>query len=124
MVDQRLARALGVGVALFLAAASCQSDAGGTATDRTTEDCSAAGDCDEVESAYINCFWVAAAYICDETLGTLPVGCDDERSAVKGCLGAAAGAGGAGAAIAGAGGALPAASGAGAAGEAAAGGAP
>jgi hypothetical protein len=44
-----------------------------------------AGDCTRLESAYFSCFWGAASYTCDEKLGTLPVGCDDERSAVKAC---------------------------------------
>jgi hypothetical protein len=76
-----------------------------------------AGDCARVESAYFNCFWGAASYVCDARVGTLPVGCDDERSALQTCEGGAAGnEGGTGGAAGNEGGA---AGGAGAAGAAA-----
>ena len=143
--QQRLARLLGVSVALCLATPSCESDDGRGPSDRSTEDCSdacakiaaadcgdvgsacvdqcvrgplfsatASGDCESVERVYFNCFWAAVAYACDETLGTLPVGCDDQRDAVKACesgtgAGGApgvAGAGGAGSGESGAGGAM------------------
>ena len=84
-----------------------------------------AGDCARVESAYFNCFWSAVSYVCNERLGTLPVGCDNERSAVDVCENGSAaggvGAGGAPSAAAGAptvSGGAPGASGAGGAGGA------
>ena len=56
---------------------------------------SAPSDCAEVEAAYVDCFWRAASYLCDEEDGTLPLGCEAQRSAMKSCHGAG-GAGGAG----------------------------
>jgi len=84
------------------------------------------GDCAKLETAYFDCFWAAAAYVCDETLRSVPVGCDDERAAVSSCetggaagaggVGGAAGAGGAGDAVAGSAGTGDALAGAGAGG--------
>lgn len=56
------------------------------------------GQCAVVETTYIDCFWSATAYACDEKLGSVPVGCDDQRAASKACESGAASGGAAAAA--------------------------
>src|SRR5882724_13313392 len=64
-----------------IAAADC-GDVGSACVDQCVREplfsATASGDCQSVERVYFNCFWAAAAYACDETLGTVPVGCDDQ----------------------------------------------
>jgi hypothetical protein len=113
--------ALGAGI-------SCKSSGGGGAQGATTEECSdacakvAAADCGDIGAecvdsclrhpigavpaacttelaAFLDCFWVAEAYFCDD-LGTQAVGCDNQHQAVLSCIenpgGGEGGAGGAG----------------------------
>lgn len=93
---------------------SCKSSGGGGELGATTEECSdacakvAAADCgdigaecvdtclkhplgavpaactDEVD-AFLDCFWVAESYFCDD-LGTQAVGCDNQHQAALSCI--------------------------------------
>lgn len=64
-----------------------------------------AGDCPAELKDYLDCFWLAASFDCDDQASTVPIGCDAELVAYEACrssagAGGAAGASGAGGAAA------------------------
>lgn len=44
-------------------------------------------ECAAEQQSYFDCFWRAEIYTCDSEFGTLPTGCEAERSAARVCLG-------------------------------------
>jgi hypothetical protein len=52
-------------------------------------------ECTTEVAAFLDCFWVAEAYFCDD-LGTQATGCENQHQAALSCIDVASGAGGAG----------------------------
>lgn len=69
-----------------IANANC-GDIGEECFDRCVKTDPTPAECATEQQQYTDCFWQTDFYTCDPDLGTLPTTCDDQRNAVRACLG-------------------------------------